>query len=137
MDEHIAHLIREIPSLNAADVRVSPLVGGITNQNYRLDSGRESLVLRVGGKGTQLLGIDREREYQCTSIAAQIGVGAPVVHFLASEDALVTRFIAGDGVTPETAAEPATMRRIVAAMQCYHAGPSFPGSFSPFATGRS
>ena len=137
MDEHIAHLIRQIPGLDGADVRVTPLVGGITNQNYRLDSGQETLVLRVGGKGTQLLGIDREREYTCTSIAAQLGVGASVVHFLVSDDALVTRFISGTGIAPETAAQPDTLRRIVAAIQRYHAGPAFPGTFSPFATVRS
>ena len=52
-------------------VTISPLMGGITNQNYRVDSGNESFVLRIGGKGTHLLGIDRGREHTCTAIAAQ------------------------------------------------------------------
>ena len=93
-------------------------------------------MLRVGGKGTRLLGIDRGREHTCTAIAAQVGVGAEVIHFLASEDALVTRFITGNGITPETAAQPATLRRIVNSMQRYHKGPAFPGTFSPFDTVR-
>jgi len=93
-------------------------------------------VLRVGGKGTRLLGIDRGREHTCTAIAAQLGVGAEVIHFLASEDALVTRFIVGDGISPETAAQPETLRRIVESIKRYHEGPDFPGTFSPFKTVR-
>src|SRR5579863_9243937 len=96
--EHIERILRQIPEWNVAEARVSPLVGGITNQNYRVDIGKESFVLRIGGKGTHLLGIDRGREHTCTAIAAQLGVGAEVIHFLANEDALVTRFIVGEGI---------------------------------------
>jgi len=102
-----------------------------------VDIGGETFVLRIGGKGTQLLGIDRGREHTCTAIAAQMGVGAEVIHFLASEDALVTRFIVGTAISPETAAQPETIRRIVDSIKRYHAGPAFPGTFSPFETVRN
>ncbi len=137
MDTRIEHILAQIPEFNGANPIVTPLVGGITNQNYRVDTGGESFVLRIGGKGTHLLGIDRERESVCTTIAAQVGVGAEVVHFLASEDVLVTRFIVGSGITPEIAAQPETLRRIVNSIRRYHAGPAFPGSFSPFDTVRN
>ncbi|MGZ3610611.1 MAG: phosphotransferase [Ktedonobacteraceae bacterium] len=134
MDEHIEHILNQIPGWNAAAASVAPLVGGITNQNYRVDIGGETFVLRVGGKGTHLLGIDRGRESICTSIAAQVGVGAEVIHFLPGEDVLVTRFIVGTGMTPEIAAQPEMLPRIVDSMKRYHAGPDFPGTFSPFNT---
>ena len=137
MDQRIEHILGQIPGWSGSDVLVTPLVGGITNQNYRVDIGGETFVLRIGGKGTQLLGIDRGREHTCTAIAAQIGVGAEVIHFLASEDALVTRFIVGTGISPETAAQPETLRRIVDSIKRYHAGPAFPGTFSPFETVRN
>lgn len=137
MDEHIERILRQIPGWDSKKVAISPLVGGITNQNYRVDIGDESFVLRIGGKGTHLLGIDRGREHTCTAIAAQLGVGAEVIHFLANEDALVTRFIVGEAISPATAAQPDILRRIVAAMRRYHAGPDFPGTFSPFATVRN
>jgi thiamine kinase-like enzyme len=137
MDEHIERILRQIPEWDSKKVAISPLVGGITNQNYRVDSGDESFVLRIGGKGTHLLGIDRGREYTCTAIAAQLGVGAEVIHFLANEEALVTRFIVGEAISPITAAQPDILRRIVNAMRRYHAGPDFPGLFSPFATVRN
>jgi thiamine kinase-like enzyme len=139
MDQHIERILRQVPGWNAAEAIVTPLLGGITNQNYRVNIGGESFVLRIGGKGTHLLGIDRERERTCTAIAAQAGVGAEVVHFLASEteEVLVTRFIVGTGITPEAAAQPETLRRIVDSMHRYHDGPDFPGTFSPFETVRS
>jgi thiamine kinase-like enzyme len=137
MDSHLERILSQVPGWNAADAVVTPLIGGITNQNYRVDSGRESFVLRIGGKGTHLLGIDRQHESTCTAIAASLGVGAQVLHFLASEEVLITRFIAGSAVTPEIAAQPETLRRIVDAMKRYHAGPVFPGTFSPFETVRS
>ncbi|MEO8973989.1 MAG: phosphotransferase, partial [Ktedonobacteraceae bacterium] len=84
-----------------------------------------------------LLGIDRGREHTCTAIAAQLGVGAEVIHFLANEDALVTRFIVGEAISSATAAQPDVLRRIVDAIHRYHMGPEFPGTFSPFATVRN
>ena len=137
MDQHIERILSKIPGWNVADAVVTPLVGGITNQNYRVDIGGETFVLRIGGKGTHLLGIDRGRESICTAIAAQVGVGAEVMHFLADEEVLVTRFIVGRGITPEMAAEPGTLHRIVDSMKHYHAGPAFPGTFSPFETVRN
>src|SRR5574337_67324 len=122
MDQHIEGILRKIPEWDTAGAIVSPLVGGITNQNYRVDTGGETFVLRIGGKGTHLLGIDRGRESICTAIAAQVGVGAEVIHFLPGEDVLVTRFIDGSGITPEIAAQREMLPRIVESRKRYHAG---------------
>ena len=137
MDQHLERILSQIPGWSMGEAAVTPLVGGITNQNYRVDIHGETFVLRIGGKGTHLLGIDRGYESACTAIAAQVGVGAEVMYFLASEEALVTRFIVGSPISPEIAAQPEMLRRIVVSMQCYHGGPAFPGIFSPFVTVRS
>src|SRR5215471_20280445 len=123
MDEHIKRIVNQVPGWDASRAQVTPLLGGITNQNYRVDIGGETFVLRIGGKGTHLLGIDRGRESTCTSIAAQVSVGAEVIHFLPGEDALVTRFITGTAITPEIAAQKEVLPRIVDSIKRYHAGP--------------
>ncbi len=133
----VERIVNQIPGWQSRDAIISPLEGGITNQNYRVEIYGETFVLRIGGKGTHLLGIDRRYESICTAIAAQVGVGAEVVHFLAEEEALVTRFIEGSAITPESAAQSEALRRIVDAMRTYHSGPDFPGLFSPFETVRS
>src|SRR6266487_969615 len=101
-DQRIERILAQVPGWHYTNLTITPLAGGITNQNYRVDTGERSFVLRIGGKGTQLLGIDRGREYLCTALAAQVGVGAEVVHFIAAEDALVTRFIVGTGISTAT-----------------------------------
>ena len=68
MDQRITEILAQ--GWNGVEIVVTPLIGGIPNQNYRLDIGTEALVLRIGGKGTHLLGIDRERECACTTLAA-------------------------------------------------------------------
>ena len=132
MDQRVRRILAHVPEWLGKEAVVTPLAGGITNQNYRVEVEGELFVLRVGGKGTHLLGIDRAREYACASIAAQVGVGAEVVRFLAGDDALITRFVVGDGITPESASQPQRLARIVEAMRRYHSGPAFPGTFSPF-----
>ncbi|GAC1523601.1 MAG: phosphotransferase family protein [Ktedonobacteraceae bacterium] len=137
MEQRIEYIVSQVPGWSVERAAVTPLEGGITNQNYRVDIDGETFVLRVGGKGTHLLGIDRERESICATLAAQVGVGPQVLRFLPGEDSLVTQFVAGTAITPESAAQPEILQRIVASMQRYHAGPAFPGAFSPFATVRA
>jgi len=121
----------------AEGATVTPLPGGITNRNYRIRAGAEDLVLRIGGEGTELLGIDRAREHAASAIAAGLGVGAEVIAFLEEERALVTRFVAGSPLTREGAVRGDTLPRIVEAIRRYHDGPAFPGAFSPFESVRS
>ena len=139
MSQQTGHILKLVPEWSGTNAVITALDGGITNQNYRVDVGGESFVLRIGGKCTHLLGIDREREHACTVIAAQSGIGAEVIFYRASDEGevLVTRFIAGSIITPERAALPEILPRIVEAMRRYHNGPAFTGTFSPFETVRS
>src|ERR1700694_5761762 len=77
---------------------VAALSGGITNRNYRVDVDGATYVLRVGGKDTNLLGIERATEHAASLRAAEIGVGPEGIAFEESEGWLVTRFIEGRGV---------------------------------------
>ena len=71
------------------------LGGGITNHNLKVEVDGEAYVLRVAGKDTSLLGIDRTVEHEATRAAAALGVGPEVVAFVEPEGWLVTRFIDG------------------------------------------
>jgi thiamine kinase-like enzyme len=131
----IEQAIARIPFWRGApSVTVSPLGGGITNFNYRVDVGGEAFVVRVWAKDAGLLGIDRHREHQCTLAASRTGVGPEVVHFLPDEGILVTRFIEGRCLSAGERAGPETMERVVRSMHRYHAGPAFDGFYSPFRT---
>ena len=55
------------------------LGGGITNHNVKVTGPDGVVVLRVAGKETDLLGIDRAVEHAATRAAAALGVGPQVV----------------------------------------------------------
>ena len=80
---------------------LEPLGGGITNHNFKVLCDGEHFVLRIGGKDTALLGIDRRAEHAAAKAAAELGVGPEVVAFVEPEGYLVTRFVAGRELTPE------------------------------------
>jgi thiamine kinase-like enzyme len=105
--------------------RIEPLGGGITNRNFKVTVAGEAFVLRVGGRDTARLGIDREVERAASVAAAAIGIGPEVVAFLEPEGYLVTRFV--EGRTGEVA--PAEAARLLLLL---HTAAPIPGRFDPF-----
>jgi len=104
---------------------IEPLGGGITNRNFKVELGRETFVLRIGGKDTELLGIDRSAEHAASRIAAELGLAPEVVAFLEPEGYLVTRYVDGEvGKLDVT--------RVGAALRRLHDGPALPSRFDSF-----
>src|SRR5438309_4270078 len=107
-----------------------PLGGGITNHNFKVDiEGEGSFVLRIGGKDTELLGIDRHAEEAASRMAARIGVGPEVVSFLEPEGYLVTRFIEGSPIPVAGMRTQGMIERVAAALRSIHGATLIPGRF--------
>ena len=106
-------------------VSIEPLGGGITNRNFKVDTGGEEFVLRIGGKDTELLGIDRTAEYAASRVAAELGLAPEVVAFIEPEGFLVTRYVGGAVGKVDVGLVGAALRRL-------HDGPSLPGRFDSF-----
>jgi len=102
---------------------IETLGGGITNRNFKVVLDGEAFVLRIGGKDTALLGIDREHEHEASLAAARLGIAPEVVRF--QYGCLVTRYVEGD--TGRT--DPAEVGRLLRRL---HAGPPIPGRFDAF-----
>ena len=134
MDAHA--LLQLIPELRGRALSVSALGGGLTNRNYRIDVEGESYVLRIAGKETALLGIDRATEVACARAAAELGVGPKAIAYLPEFEAIVWRFLPGRALTAEDTRQPGVLRRVVDTLRRYHNGPPGAGSFSAFATVR-
>jgi thiamine kinase-like enzyme len=79
------------PSLGALSGAPAALDGGITNRNYRATLGGGDYVIRLPGKDTGLLGIDRGAELLATRAASKLGVAPAVAGAL--EDCLVTEYV--------------------------------------------
>ena len=105
------------------------LGGGITNHNVKVTRPDGVFVLRVAGRDTDLLGIDRSVELAATRAAEAAGVGPHVVDFVEPEGWLVTGFVEGAIPPPERLREPAQLERVAAALRSFHGGAAIPGRF--------
>ena len=99
------------------------LAGGITNRNYRVVMGGEDYVLRICGKDTAVLGIDREAECQATMTAARLGVGPEVVAYRPDLEVLVTRWVEGRPANAGEMRAESALEQIAAALRAVHGGP--------------
>jgi thiamine kinase-like enzyme len=124
--------IARVPSWDDPGLKVTPLGGGITNHNFRVDVGGASFVLRLVGENTDLLGIDREVEYAANLAAAAIGVAPEVVDFLRPEGCLVTRFVDGRPIEPDEMGRPEMIARVARTLRTVHALPPVRATFSAF-----
>jgi thiamine kinase-like enzyme len=114
------------------ELEIEALGGGITNRNFRVVCAGSAYVLRIGGKDTDVLGIDRRDEYGAATVAASLGVGPEVVDFVEPEGYLVTRFVEGDAVPPPEIRQPTTLREVAGLLRRVHEGPALPGRFHSF-----
>ena len=135
--EEILAILRRVPrfaGLTARDVVASRL-GGLTNQNWKLEIGQEVLVLRVAGAGTSDY-IDRANEDTNARAAAAAGVGAEVLHCEPTTGVLLARFIPGAvtmtaALFKERAGSP--QRAALALRQMHQSGQLFAKRFELFA----
>jgi len=86
LDPALAAVIAAIPEWEGEDPDVTPITIGITNRNFKVDIGGASFVVRLSGKDTELLGIDRAAENEAASAAAAAGVAPEVFAFLPDLD---------------------------------------------------
>jgi thiamine kinase-like enzyme len=121
------------PVIGRAEGEPAALDGGLTNRNFRVRAGGDDVVVRLPGKDTELLGIDRVAEREATAAAARAGVGPEVVAFMTEPPCLVTRFVSGRPVSAEELREPPMLDQVAAALRAFHAGPPLPSTFDAFA----
>jgi thiamine kinase-like enzyme len=111
---------------------VEPLAGGLTNVNYKVTSRAGCFVVRVSGKDTGLLAIDRENEAHNTRCAAEAGVGAPFVAYVPEHDALVLEFLDGEVMDAEKLRRGDRLPAVARACLALHHGPRFLHDFDMF-----
>ena len=120
-DENLRQIVQSLVlRLGPLERGPEPLDGGITNRNYRARLGGREYVIRVPGKDTSLLGIDRGAEYEANDAAAAVGVAAPVAAMLDRPQAIVTEFIEGRGMDSAELRDPQAIAGVAAALRRMH-----------------
>ena len=117
----IEEAIARVPFLaNTKELNVNKLDGGITNQNFRVDYGKQSCVIRITGADTEILGIRRDIEYAANLDAGRLGIAPEVLFFIKPEGYLVTRFVDGNKIPQVNMTETKNIRRVVKKVSNYH-----------------
>jgi thiamine kinase-like enzyme len=112
---------------------VSALPGGITNSNYRVElDDSQVVVLRVPGRDTALLGIDRSVEVLANRLAAEAGVAPAVLAVIAEHGCQVTRFVAARAIPADELAEEPMLAKVVSALKRVHAAGRVGSAFHHF-----
>ena len=132
-DPALEAVIDAVPGWSDAErVETEYISGGITNRNYCVRVDGAPFFVRLAGDDTGLLGIDRENEWAALEAAAAVEVGPGVVSFLPEHGCLVTEWIDGDLVSPESVRHRDVLERLVRSIKAFHGCREIPGAFSPF-----
>ncbi len=113
-------------------VDVSPLSGGLTNENYLVEAEGARYVVRVPGQSTELLSIDRANEVHNTRAAATTGIGPKVLEIVPELDVMVLEFIAGPTMSAKALQSPEMAGRMAASFRQLHSAPKFLQDFNMF-----
>jgi thiamine kinase-like enzyme len=139
----IMHEEISVPELTEVVARVSALLGprqgavtvlegGITNRNFRVNFGGTDYVVRLPGKDTELLGINREAERLATRRAAELGLGPKVAAMLDEPPCLITCFVANRAMGPDELRRPEAIGEVAHALRAFHETPlELPTEFNP------
>jgi thiamine kinase-like enzyme len=128
----IEDVVNRIQDWKGKSISIQPVPGGLTNTNYKVVVDGKPFFVRVPGKSTELLAVDRENEVFNTRAAAKTGVGPSVHYYLPEFKVMVLEFI--DGTTmSNTALQAAGMpTKIGEAIKRLHGGPRFFTDFNMF-----
>ena len=112
---------------------VRPLEGGITNRNFLVHFGGDDYVVRLPGKDTNLLGIDREAERLATKQASALGIGPKVAAMFEDPPCLVTCFVEGHELTSEQLRDQGTLTEVAYGLRAFHeSGLELPTDFQVY-----
>ena len=113
-------------------VTISPLSGGLTNENYLVEDREAKYVVRIPGASTDLLAIDRRNELYNTRAAASTGIGPKVLEHLPGLDVMVLEFIPGPTMSAKTLQSPVMAQRMAQSFKRLHSAPRFFKDFDMF-----
>ena len=124
-------VLRRVSVWKDRDTSVTQLAG-LTNENYIVRAGDERWVVRIPGRSTELLAVDRENERRNAEAAATTGVSPRIVEYVPEWSVMVLEFIDGETMSGERLRSSDMPARIASSLRRLHAGPRFHKEFDMF-----
>lgn len=128
----IHQFIERVRLWKGREPTVSPLSGGLTNENFLVEVDGTRYVVRIPGVATELLAVDRGNERHNAEAAATTGVSPRVLEYLPDLSVMVLEFIDGQTMSGEQLRSPEMVARMATSLQRLHGGPRFRKDFNMF-----
>lgn len=128
----IEDVVAKIADWKKKKVKITPLSGGLTNSNFRVDVGGTPYFVRIPGASTELLAINRENEHYNSQAAHQAGVAPKVLYYLPEHCAMVLEFVNARTMSKESLNKKGMPTRMAQAIKKLHAGSRFLTDFNMF-----
>lgn len=128
----IEEVVTKIPEWKDRRISITPLSGGLTNSNFKVEVDGAPYFVRVPGASTELLAINRENEYHNSKAAHEAGVGPKVLYYLTEECVMVLEFLNGTTMSKGSLNAPGMPTRMAQAIKKLHSGPRFLTDFNMF-----
>jgi thiamine kinase-like enzyme len=128
---HVEDERKHPPELAEAVARLSALLGprqgsvvqlsgGITNRNFKVNFGGTDYVVRLPGKDTEKLGIDRYAECSANKKAAELGLAPQVAALFPDPPCLVTLFVEGRAAEADELRSPEGLAEVGRSLRSFH-----------------
>ena len=131
-DSQLNELFEEMPVLAGRPRQLAELSGGLTNRNVKITTPDGVYVARCTDAATNMLGIDRDREFHNTKAAEHAGVGAQVIDYRPDLGILLLSYLEGRTLCDDDFQRPEILGKAAAAIRTLHSGPRFQGRFDMF-----
>ncbi|RIK30390.1 MAG: LPS biosynthesis choline kinase [Anaerolineae bacterium] len=128
----IDEVVTKIPDWKDKQISITPLSGGLTNSNFKVEVDGVPYFVRVPGASTDLLAIDRANEYHNTKAASEAGVAPKIFYHLPEYNVMVLEFLDGITMSKDSLNAPGMPTRMAHAIKRLHAGPRFLLDFNMF-----
>ena len=128
----IDEVVTKIPEWNGKNISITPLSGGLTNSNFKVDVDGASYFVRVPGASTELLAIDRNNEYHNSKVASEAGVAPKILYHVPEFNVMVIEFINGKTMSKDSLNGMGQPTRMAQAIKRLHAGERFLLDFNMF-----
>lgn len=128
----IEEVVTKIPDWNGRNISITPLSGGLTNSNFKVEVDGTPYFARVPGASTELLAVNRDNEYHNSKAAHEAGVGPKVLHHLPEYDVMILEFLKGKTMSKDSLNEAGMPTRMAQAIKKLNMGPRFLTDFNMF-----
>jgi thiamine kinase-like enzyme len=126
-----------VPELAGQVLSHEDVAGGLVNRSVKVTTSGGAYVVRLFAGDSQLLRVDRDEEHASTVIAAEAGVGAPVVAYLPELGAMVLEWIEGEAQSAEQIRAGDKPLQVARTLRRLHSCPPFRSDYDLFGSLRA